>query len=1499
MKKITVFLISIFFFLSFNNITYATIDTEEAKIKQSDKTIIYPKWANFEKLKKLIDNYFSKKPYWYQCLNNWTLCPNPKYTSVTEKQLKLIIASTYKRNEIFYSKLLPNLENSYFWSQQQNVRLTLFEALNRVPKATNNSFIWGKIWNSYIGDLLESSFWIDFSDKSDSNGLLSAIKQKIEELKRKKCTTLNSWNYQACPYSKELSNIYLPTLRELFQEKVYLNGKEQKISVLNRDFTYTIINSKNGVEIPESSKLNDIKKQINLQSNNLVKYSTGWINNLEFYNNTIKDLYSVHNIISLFNISKSLKNRHSEIISNDELRYILTPLELVINEYIKHLESNAPTYTLEYKKMAFTFEETVEELEKTTNSDNINWGTWDDKTKNKNYKALMKLEKPKNIPEIFKFIPKDAVFSYIKNPQSLLDILNNNSKTVSKISWIDVNSEIKKLLQHFFDIEDFSKIENNLNNEMVIALMNIDYTSPEIVLIISEKDKEALSSSKTLSISSKNWYIFISPSKKLIERFTELDSDQSIYASSDLEYVWWKKWSSVKDMFIFAWDAFFEKMTEFDNYVLHFRKYTDYTRLKNLQELVWAYIDFTGNNPKNLQEVITYLSKFQKNTIPQDSLDDYSLEWDIVINKNIGSLKSLNTISESDYNLENITRNEIESYKYSILKYRDVWRANLDPMWIVINKFGDWIEVDFFMTPIPFLDWELGDMLNIFKNITKNKLDFVENPKVRAWLFSIVYWFDPAKLKNQIPAKSNFIRELNSFNKDIMDWKNILDYLWWELALSIWSIDNDILEWWNIDKLDAYVSVQLTNEEKWKELVEILRKRLTSKYELRASDKTLSKAFSMLAKPLIEEYKDNKIYFVSDIPLPFFWKWTITYAYVNNFLVISTNKSTIKKIIDSSISWDIWKSYIIDSNTSWTWTFLSLLFDWVNISKQVSTIIKDSPSFSSSLNRYLKIENNEFEYLLPLYYKKSELDNRLGKNEYKFKYIYWFTTLANNEWNIYAKIDETKLNNISEEDKKKWNSIKSNIAPEFFTWNWQDITLLFNSEIFNDFQDFTSNFIIKSMFNSSESLLRNFTFTMNLWDDIVWYKLRIFRDNWRIIWWNKISWFTTLILISLLLIIFIIVAIILRSRIKNTNITKGSENIKPIIVSEPISIFSNDLSITKQNDTQEKKQSEILTENPFKLVPIEQDETKKQDLIDQGSIIKEWKTYNQTDINIPKNPIKIVPPNLNILNNLPKTVPVSLDIKLENNQNEPQKVDEPKTANFSETISKTVSVSSQPTIQPKAENIIPQTSVNIINLNSNISPKTTTDSKEAIKQSEVQKTPWSINTNPFELLSKPAPIISHSVNQSKEESQVTEKHNKNEENSFNTFDLSPKLENTTSQNSIIDNKQDMQKSIDKTDTNPFELLSKPITIWGHQTAQPKAEKTLQETSITPDKQEIQKFKDSETINPFELLSKDWQASWVIPQPKTNSKVLDTLNQPQTYPIPYNPEQEPDIIRFLD
>jgi hypothetical protein len=153
-------------------------------------------------------------------------------------------------------------------------------------------------------------------------------------------------------------------------------------------------------------------------------------------------------------------------------------------------------------------------------------------------------------------------------------------------------------------------------------------------------------------------------------------------------------------------------MLSLEAYITHYRKYSDYTELSMLQELVWAYYDAFGSYPKSLSDIST----LGLSTFTSDALSNYSLQEGKVIHKNIGSLVSVKTLPETQYDLTKVSRSEIDDYKYNVLKYREVWRSSLDPMGIVLNRYGDGIEIDFFMTPIPTsTDRDLQEMQKIFE----------------------------------------------------------------------------------------------------------------------------------------------------------------------------------------------------------------------------------------------------------------------------------------------------------------------------------------------------------------------------------------------------------------------------------------------------------------------------------------------------------------------------------------------------------------------------------------------------------------------------------------------------------------------------------------------------------------------------------------------------------------------------------------------------------------
>lgn len=358
-------------------------------------------------------------------------------------------------------------------------------------------------------------------------------------------------------------------------------------------------------------------------------------------------------------------------------------------------------------------------------------------TMKRDYVALLSGATVPEIPSLFAHVPSESMVLYVRNPANLLDILNQKSNTSTRLSGVDVSESIRKFMMTFFELENFDQIQSHLKNEMAIVVNNLDATAPDIVVILSEADRDALSpTAKARVVGSKDGFIFIASSKESLEQLTNLTAEKSLSSAPDFRYVWTKKSQKIQDAFMFVGDEFFEKMLTFETYLSHYRKYRDYARLWALQEVVWAYSDAFGQLPTSLDS----LSQLGISSLTGATLAEYSTQDGIVVHKNIGSLKSLKTLPEAHYDFSRITRSEIEDYKTNVLKYREIWRSSLDPMGIVLNRYGDGMEIDFFMTPIPaFEDRDIQEMQKSFGNIAKDSLSFVTNPRIRSGIVSFVF----------------------------------------------------------------------------------------------------------------------------------------------------------------------------------------------------------------------------------------------------------------------------------------------------------------------------------------------------------------------------------------------------------------------------------------------------------------------------------------------------------------------------------------------------------------------------------------------------------------------------------------------------------------------------------------------------------------------------------------------------------------------------------------
>ena len=186
-------------------------------------------------------------------------------------------------------------------------------------------------------------------------------------------------------------------------------------------------------------------------------------------------------------------------------------------------------------------------------------------------------------------------------------------------------------------------------------------------------------------------------------------------------------------------------------------------------------------------------------------------------------------------------------------------------------------------------------------------------------LASFVSGFDPKKLQAKIATDAEMNHDSKRFNQEIMGGGDILDYLGGEFAFSLGGLDSDIFDGWNVDKVDAYLSVQVATEEKGKELIDVLRKKIVDQFGSSEEIKTVT---TFLAKPLIEDYAGKKIYYSEKIPVPFVGGISFAYTFVDDFFIIGLNRMTIKHVIDVAASGDQAKKKILDTNMLSSGTFL-------------------------------------------------------------------------------------------------------------------------------------------------------------------------------------------------------------------------------------------------------------------------------------------------------------------------------------------------------------------------------------------------------------------------------------------------------------------------------------------------------------------------------------------------------------------------------------------------
>jgi hypothetical protein len=1035
-------------------------------IWSDQNSLKYPSWSEFEKIKSIIDTYLTKKEDRYYGIQ-WKTKPN--YTPVIEKELKFLILSTYEWHADFYKKLFSYDGRYYVLAEDKE---SVKDILQRVPRAQHMDISSMLGDNSSMSDtFIDASFGVDFSEQDGSSDLKSAVENKLKEVMTDKC--VETTRHTDC-YRNKLSNKYLPTPEEFWKKTIYLKRESVKIWDIQDQIEYRVYGTiqKSSKQRPSPSDFEKLFIEYNVD-----------------INAQQKDIFVANpNEITLQPIIDSI-NANREIGTSEKF-----VLKRGVNQFMDDSKQEVfypedATYTLEYKSKSYTHEDALKEVESKQN-----------KVEKKDYKKLMNGAKAENIPEIFKRIPNDSVSLYIKNPQNLLSILDQPSSGL-QLGGIDSSKKIKEYMSKWLEIENFSQIQKHLKHESAIVLTNLDPTTPEVTFIISEKDRDALSGdNKTSIIKQQDGYIYVSSSQAVVDTIAGLKSSDSLSEADDFHYVWWKKSAKIQDAFVFVGDRFFEKLTTLDTFIKHYRKIQDYKHLTSLQELTWAYKKAYNRDAKDFDEIIQLLSKSWDVSITSESVKDYSIQNGIVSHKNIGTLARTNAISDANYDLNTITRKELDDYKYSVLKYRDIWRASLDPMGIIINQYKDGVSIDFFMTPIPeFPDDEANMIFKHFQDVTKDQLDFIRDVNVRSGMASMVFGFDPKKLKAKIDKPEGQVEKMLAmgykesqtevFGKD----KNvdILSMIGGEFAVGVGSVDEDVMEF-DAEKADAFFAVQVNSPEQWEELINLVRERILK--EIEHEGWMLAQLAKMLAKPSIEEYRGSKIHYIDDIAVPFVGTMGLSYGYAKNFVYFAVNRDTIRRAIDTALDGDVEKANIVNNSQTSTGIIFGAMLNGSKLNETVNTIAKrNSGILYIGAGELSSSATDMISALTSEYYQSYERNMLLGKKDIPFQEKIGIVQLTGKDGTMSLKILPQEAHFSSGSIATQWSEFAPKIDASYTTGDGVDLLKFLEKD--NTFISELAVFAFVSIFNNTEhtnTIFHNTLFTLNLGKDEIGFELRMF-----------------------------------------------------------------------------------------------------------------------------------------------------------------------------------------------------------------------------------------------------------------------------------------------------------------------------------------------------------------------------------------------------------------------
>ena len=693
----------------------------------------------------------------------------------------------------------------------------------------------------------------------------------------------------------------------------------------------------------------------------------------------------------------------------------------------------------------------------------------------KDYAALIWDHIVSDIPEIYKNIPNDAIFLHIQNPEFIFELMQSD-KIWNIFSWNRVLKDLQTMIIDWLDVSDFDEITQNIENEVIIVFLDYDIISPQIVVILDEQDARFLHISQiSKNMISKDGKTYIWDAQSIAQM---LDSDlkSSIYGSDDFRYVWLKKWHNFQDFFFFAWDHFFNNILRFENYIQMYRKMQDFSNLYYIQHYVWAYRNIYNTNLQNLDDIFIDTDDI--------NIDDFILHDDnIVEHRHIGTLDDVKNISQINYDISHVSRKELQSYQRNILNYVERWHDNLDPIGLIVNQTKNWIDIDFFMTPIPDI-WGMIDFFRMFENLWKEEFNFIQDSKLRIWNVWIALWLNLHEFRDNIQYDSEIMYMISEVEQYILDGNSFFDYFWGEFMIWIWDIESSFFSGWNTELLDVFIWIEFQSNIRAREFINLIRRNIAREF-------SYGSIWEYILRPLQEEYKSQEIY---TIPLDsFFFPVNLSYAILDNILYISLSKESIKKNIDvflwqydNSTQKFSWDNYI-----SWEHIF----YWWLNSPWIHETFY----SLLDNEDLYISFKQGNI-FIIPLvadmqnYYSRVAYARVKGEDIPSYNDNIWFLSFNSIDGEIYVFIDREKIDIENQAILEDINAFLDTLDSRYFEDMWFKIHKLWNNNQLRQlisiasYAAFIHDGDIKKYFN-------DIAIAFNIWDDEINMYTKIFDDD--------------------------------------------------------------------------------------------------------------------------------------------------------------------------------------------------------------------------------------------------------------------------------------------------------------------------------------------------------------------------------------------------------------------